>query len=174
MGTVMSIVFSLAKRLPWQAYALLIVLAALFGLYRYGYHKGAAIEHAANARMMAAMEEAWANEIVKKQKVVTKVVIKYHERRTHTQDVNRRVLKETRADDAITSFPYPLPGAVRLHFDAAAQAPDSSAAAGADDSPTTLKALTAGAVENFGICHENADRLIALQAYVKAWITQRE
>lgn len=61
-----------------------------------------------------------------------------------------------------------LPGGFRLLYDDAATDTVSDAADLADAAPVAAQDVASGVVDNFGTCHENAQRLTSLQDWVLA------
>lgn len=167
MGFIVGI-FQWLWRNPRTALSIIGLIAIAGGLY-YVYHLGELSERKKNDAMMAAIEKQYADEIVKKRTVVHDVVVKYVTKVVHDKDVNKQILKEVNTDEDIQHFPYPLPGVVRLRFNAAVQGDDPGPAGETDAAPVPLNDLTATSIENIGICRETADRLASLQAYVRTW-----
>lgn len=62
----------------------------------------------------------------------------------------------------------PLPGGFRLLYDDAATGTVSDAADLADAAPVPAQDVASGVIDNFGTCHETAQRLTSLQDWVVA------
>lgn len=148
-----------------------LLLAALVGLYGLGHHRGAASVQAqwdkqARAEAMAAQIQVDKSELVSQMVVdhyIDRVQIVLAQGAVITKEVPVYV---TPTADARCTVPV---GFVRLH-DAAAQGQSLPAApVAAVDAPSglALSAVASTVAGNYGICRATAERLSALQDWVK-------
>lgn len=146
--------------------------AALAGLYGYGYHRGAASVQvkwsAAQQVQAAALAKAEAKAASASARVVTRYVDRVKVVHERGQAIIQKVpVYVSQAADARCSVPV---GFVRLH-DAAVQGGELPVAAGSTaDAPSgvALSAVAGTVAGNYATDHETAERLKALQDWVRA------
>lgn len=150
-----------------------LVFLAIASLLYVGYMRGAnavRAEWAAERRQLESQHEA---EVARLEKVNRTVEVRYIDRVRTVQEKARTIVKEvpvyvTVEDDRRCDIPA---GFVRLHDLAAAQGdvPDHPSAREPDGpaSGIALSDVARTVAGNYGTCHENAERLIALQAWAR-------
>lgn len=150
-------------------YRLLAIAALAIALLGFGWVKGAAY---VQSEWDAAISNQNQQAVVVKQRqaeATVKVITKYVDRVKIVREAGATIIKEVpvyvspEADAACVLSR----GFVRLH-DAAAAGVVSDPAGGSDASPAGIALSTvAGTVaDNYQRCHENAEQLIALQAWI--------
>ena len=149
----------------WQKYLIigLVILAAAGVVWMHGYGKGSSRLFEYKAEQA---EEA-VRIIVKRGEVTEKVVTKYVERKAKTQVVTQTIEKE------VIKYAEANPGVCldrdfrRLHDQSALNLSESSkpvdGEGGAPPASTVLETVT----KNYSACHRTADRLDALQEWVR-------
>lgn len=153
------------KGIPWQAYA---VMALLAGGWWYGhlrYNAGQADTQAEWDKAVAAQKAADAAVKPKQEAITERVVTKYVDRIKVVREKGKTIIQEV--PRYVTSADCPLTGGFRVFHDAAAagEVPDPATIADAAPVPATVAASTIAS--NYGTCHETAATLIALQEWVK-------
>lgn len=153
--------------LPWKRYLIygLVVVAIMgtFGMWCYMKGKQALYEYKAE-QAEAAVELRAAREVVTKE-----VVVKYVQVKGKTEVVTRTIEKEVEVYVESNPTGHCLdPDWGRVHDQSAANAvPDAgSAPDGEGRAPTAAEALKA-VTGNYAACHRTADRLDALQDWVR-------
>jgi hypothetical protein len=152
---------------PWRMLALAAFAAALLG---FGWIKGAS--HV-QAQWDAATQRQTLQVATVRQhqaEATVKVVTEYIDRVRIVREKGETIIKEVpvyvpvQADAACRINR----GFVRLHDAAAAgELPDTPADADAATANLALSAVAATVADNYRICHENAEQLRALQAWVR-------
>jgi len=154
--------------LPYKILAIALLVAAIAG---FSYVKG--YSHAENkyelekAKFIADSERKYNELLLKKNKVDVQIVTEYLEKKvyiTKWREKNVSVI-----DEIPTSTVCDLPnGWVHIHNSSAAglHADTSSAADGTPSGINTSEAL-GGVVENYGTCHETAEKLKSLQKWIR-------
>lgn len=159
----------LSLAVPWY-YRLMAVVLLLAAATGFGWIKGASHVQAAWDAEQQAMAIAAAQQRARQAETTVKVVTEYIDRVQIVQGKTRTIIKEVPvyvpaqadADCRINT------GFVRLHDAAATNtipaAPGNPDAAPAGVALSTVAATVAG---NYGTCHETAEKLMALQAWIK-------
>lgn len=164
----------------WFAFKLLFLLGAAGTAFWAGVRwKGAEVvrlraemdAYKANAERIIAEEKA------RQAKVTEVVVTKYLTRAAKVKEVTKEVVREVKvAVPAQYDASCPLPlGWVRIHDSACTNtAPGPTSAV--DGTPSTVSPSDAleTVVTNYGICHENAEKLLALQEWVRLQYGEKE
>ena len=150
---------------PYKILAIALIAVAIFFT---GYFKGrAAVQEKWEAAKMEA--ELHASKVAEQRaSVTTKVVTEY---------VDRVKLVKEKADAIVREVPVYIPsdatcpaGVGLLHDAAVTQVPVSESSRSSDAPPVGAQDLAATVTQNYGICHQNAEQLKALQD----WIRQQE
>ena len=154
--------------LPYRILAMVLLIGAVAG---FSYVKG--YSHAENkyelekAKFLADSEKKYNELLIKKNKVDIQIVTEYVEKKVYITKWRERNVGII--DEIPTSTICDLPnGWVHIHNSSAAglHADTSSAADGTPSGINTSEAL-GGVVENYGSCHENAEKLKALQKWIR-------
>lgn len=152
--------------LPYRILAILLLGVGLFG---YGYFKG---HHNASkkadermAKFEADAKAKYDELYAKKSQVDEKVVTKYVDRVVYVtkwRNQNVEIAKNVPDNGMLSN------GWVHVH-DASAKAGSADSTKAADGSPSGITATEAlaGVVDNYGTCKANAEKLIALQNWIK-------
>ena len=155
--------------IPWP-YRLLALAALGIALYGFGWIKGAGQVQAQWDAATAAQQQALANAQIRQAEATVQVVTKYVDRIQVVQEKGDTLIQEipvyvpVQADAACTVHR----GFVSLH-DAAAGG-ELPTAPGDPDAPAeglALSAVAATVVSNYQTCHENAEKLKALQDWIR-------
>ncbi len=155
--------------IPWP-YRLLALAALGLALVGFGWVKGAGhVQAQWDAAVQAQAPQAAANRARQAQATV-KVVTEYVDRVRIVREKGDTIIKEVpvyvpvQADAACTINR----GFVRLHDAAAAgELPEAARDADAAAAAIALSAVAGTVTANYQTCHENAEQLIALQAWAR-------
>lgn len=151
---------------PYKILAFVVLVAAVgsFGFFK-GY--ASASEKAENEKVkyIAEQEKKYAELAAKKNKVEEKIVIEYVEKIkyiTKWRTKNVEIVKVVPDTGQLSS------GWVSVH-DSSAEGRDADATAASDGTPSGVTAAEAlgTVIDNYGSCHETAERLTSLQNWVR-------
>jgi len=152
---------------PYRWLALVLLAAALIG---FGWIKGASHVQARWDAASAAQQQAQAQVQIQQAEATVQVVTRYVDRVRVIREKGDTIFKEVpvyvpaQADAACTINR----GFVRLHDAAAAgELPEPARDADAASAGIALSAAAGTVVANYQTCHENAEQLRALQAWVR-------
>jgi hypothetical protein len=146
--------------------AIALIAGGGFAVYEIGLHKGMNQSAVAIASYEGKIQKLNADLEAKSGKVTEKVLTEYKDRVVeHTQVV----YKNHDVIHTVVPSQYTLSqGWVYSHNQSAAGAViDASKASNATPSQTTDRSGLEQVTDNYGICHANADKLTALQSWVK-------
>ena len=149
-------------RATWPIWlALALVVAGSLWLVHFGearFKAGAAATEAGYAARIAAI-------VPKQQAISERVVTKYVDRVQTVYKTGATITKEIPVYVPVDSCP--LPGGFRVLHDAAARGEIPDPAGIAHAAPVDARDLAGTIVDNYTSCHADAERLIALQAWVR-------
>ncbi|MEW6612722.1 MAG: hypothetical protein AB1409_08275 [Pseudomonadota bacterium] len=152
---------------PWRWLALVLLAAALVG---FGWVRGAAHVQARWDAAMLRQSLAAARVQARQAEATVKVVTQYVDRVKIVRQKGAEIIKEVPVyvpveADAACVVPR---GFVRLH-DAAAtgRLPEPAGAADAAPAGVALSTVAGTVADNYERCHENAEQLRALQAWIR-------
>lgn len=149
-------------RVVWYALAVAaVLLLARHQVIRYGDSRYAA----GRADLLAEQAKAAKSIVAKQAAITTKVVTKYIDRVRILRERGTTIVKEVPV--YVPSDACPLPGGFRVLHDAAAQGAAADPARVADAAPVPAQDAAATVADNYTTCHETAERLSALQDWVR-------
>ena len=166
--------FKFLRAIPWQIYAALGVLLALwwFGHIRYEAGETAAdTRHEIADKLAADARAVRAARIATKQaEVTTRVETVYVDRVKTIREAARTIIRQVPV--YVPATDPPLSGGFRLLHDAAASGvPIVPVPAYIADAAAVPAQVAAGTIaDNYGTCREQAEQLISLQA----WVVQQQ
>lgn len=166
----MMAIFGFLRVIPIGAWKWLAAIAAALAAVWFVYHRGELHERSKWEAVQAANNLHAAQVGQRRAEVTTTVLTRYIDRvrtvRVKSETITREVpIYVTKTDDSRCVVNA---GFVRLHNAAAANELPSSAS-GANEAPTSVALSTVAETlaGNYGICHENAAQLEALQEWVR-------
>lgn len=150
----------LSPRAIW-AVASVVAVAALYG---FGWTRGAAHVHAEWQLERAEQATALAKMAAEQAKVTTQVVTEYVDRVQVVRERGQTIIKEVPV--YVPADSCDLPAGFRVHHDASAAGELPDPARIADAAPAGAAAVAETVAGNYSACHQNAEKLRALQSWV--------
>lgn len=164
--------WAFAKLIPWQLYALAVLVFAFYGYGLYEHHQGVTETEAKYEAQIAKEKVSYAKQVAaiqaKQQEVITKTVIEYRDRIKVVKEKGDAIVKEI---PVLVPLDSPLlSGGVRVAHDSAARGdlPDDPLGAAAAANPVTTTTLMATVAENYASCRADQERLRSLQTLVSS------
>lgn len=146
-------------------YRILGIIFILLGTFAIGYQKGSNNAEAKYEQKLADAKEAYAELEKVKNKVVEKIVTQYVDKIVY---VTKWRTKNVTVTEVVPSDCSLNNGWVHVHdASVAGRSADTTLAADGTSSGIETPEALATIVDNYGICAENAEKLKALQQYVK-------
>ena len=146
----------------------LAIFLAVAALYGFGWYQGASsvqerwqAERVEHANVLAKLSAQQAH-------VTTQVVTEYVDRIKVVREKGKTIVEKVAVYVPIDSCD--LPAGFRVLHDAAASGTIPGPAVGADAAAVPASAAAATVAENYSACHQNAEKLRALQL----WVSQQE
>lgn len=155
------------KAVGWLREWGLLVLAVAIGaiaLYATGHSHGKQGERARWLEWQAQQDAYVAKRLAERNEATQQITEDRAESREVIRTVTNTILKEVPVYVPRDSCDLP-PGYRLLHDAAAAGVPPPPA--GTDAAPVPAQAAVATVIDNYGTCHDNADRLAKLQQWVR-------
>ncbi|MFK7088696.1 hypothetical protein AAFM71_07750 [Chromobacterium violaceum] len=146
-------------------YRWLALLALAGALIAFGWIKGAGHVQAQWDTATSKQSLQVAHVRQRQAEATVKVVTKYVERVRTVRATGETIIKEVPVYVPATA--PDLPGGFRLLHDAAARGQPPTAAGSADAPPVAARTVAETIASNYAACHENAEQLTALQAWVR-------
>lgn len=157
--------FKFLRGIPWQVWLAILFGLFVFASYQYGERDGRAEVQAEWAESIARGKRRL-DELKAKQGAVTvRVETKYVDRVKVIREKGQTIVRQVPV--FVPAGSCDLPGGFRVLHDAAAANTIPDPAGIPDAAPVPAQDVAATVADNYLTCHETAERLIALQEWVR-------
>lgn len=161
----LAVAWKFLRGIPWQAWAIIGLLAAGWWYGHMRYNAGEADVQAKWDKAVEKQRQADATIKPKQDAVTVRVETKYVDRIKVVREKGATIIKEV--PRYVSSTDCPLTPGWRVLHDAAAAGELPSPAAVADAAAVPAATAAETVAGNYGTCHETEQRLISLQEWVR-------